>query len=160
MKKSNEVRRTKDIIRVAAVFEALKGFIVLITGCGLLLLIHKDIHAVLEHVVRHLDLNPARHYPNIFINAANHITDFQLVALALSAVAYSVVRFAEAYGLWYHQRWAEWFGFLAGGIYIPFELYELFQKVTLIKLAILLVNLFIVILLGNALYKLRKHRKR
>jgi uncharacterized membrane protein (DUF2068 family) len=63
-----------------------------------------------------------------------------------------VVRFAEAYGLWFHQQWAEWFGFLTGGMYIPLELYEMLHGVTWIKLTILIVNLVIVVLLGNALY--------
>ena len=143
-------------IRIVAAFEAAKGLIVLITGFGLLLFVHKDLHAVAEQIVRHLHLNPARHYPTIFIDVINHITDLQLLALALSAFLYAMVRFAEAYGLWHHRQWAEWFGFLTGGMYIPVEIYELFQRVTMIKLAILAANMIIIALLGNALYQSRK----
>ncbi len=156
MKMSGNRERSKDIIRVAAVFEAAKGLIVLITGFGLLMFIHKDLHAVFEQIVRHLHLNPARHYPRIFLDVINHITDVQLLGLALSAFAYSLVRFAEAYGLWYERQWAEWFGFLSGGMYIPVELFELFHGATVIKAAILAVNLFIVALLGKALYRSRE----
>jgi uncharacterized membrane protein (DUF2068 family) len=156
MKQNDKAMQSEDLIRIASVFEAAKGLIVLITGFGLLLFIHKDLHRVAEQVVRHLHLNPARHNPNIFIDVINHITDPQLVALALSAFLYSLVRFVEAYGLWYHRQWAEWFGLLTGGIYIPAELYELFQGATMIKLIILIVNVFVVALLGQVLYLSRR----
>ncbi|MCZ7627423.1 MAG: DUF2127 domain-containing protein [Candidatus Methylomirabilis sp.] len=41
------------------------------------------------------------------------------------AAGYASVRFVEAYGLWLERRWAEWFAAVSGGIYIPFEIYEL-----------------------------------
>ena len=153
---NNKTKRSKEVIRIAAVFEAAKGLVVLITGFGLLLLIHKDIHSVLEHIVRNLHFNPARHYPRIFIDAIHNITDFQLLALALSAFIYSMARLVEAYGLWHHRQWAAWFGLLTGGMYIPVEIYELLQGVSIVKLTILIVNLFIVALLGNALYQSRQ----
>jgi uncharacterized membrane protein (DUF2068 family) len=145
-----------DAVRIAAMFEAAKGIIVLFAGSGLLMLIHKDIHSVAEQFVMHLHLNPARHYPRIFLDVVTHLTDFQLWVLALSALSYAVVRLAEAYGLWFHRQWAEWFGFLTGGIYIPLELYEMLHGATWIKLTILIVNLVVVALLGNALYKSRQ----
>jgi uncharacterized membrane protein (DUF2068 family) len=154
--KNTMTKNSEDYIRIAAVFEAAKGSIVLITGFGLLLFIHKDFHVVSEQIVRHLHLNPARHYPTIFIDVIDHITDPQLLALALSAFLYAVVRLVEAYGLWYHRQWAEWFGFLTGGMYIPVEIYELARGVTTVKLAIFIVNLMIVALLGNALQQSRK----
>ena len=54
------------------------------------------------------------------------------------------------------RRWAEWFAAISGGIYIPFELYELFQGVTWLSLGALVVNVFIVGLMVNAL--IRTHR--
>lgn len=61
------IKHTPDSIRVAAVFEAAKGILVLFAGSGLLMLIHKDVHSVAEQFVRHLHLNPAKHYPRIFL---------------------------------------------------------------------------------------------
>jgi len=154
--KKTMTKPSEEYIRIAAVFEAAKGSIVLITGFGLLLFIHKDLHLVSEQIVRHLHLNPARHYPTIFIDVIDHITDPQLFVLALSAFLYAVVRLVEAYGLWYHRRWAEWFGFLTGGMYIPVEIYELVRGVTAIKLTIFIVNLMVVSLLGTELQRSRK----
>jgi len=66
-----------------------------------------------------------------------------------------LARFVEAYGLWRQRRWAEWFAAVSGAIYIPFELYELLKGVTWLPLGALLVNVFIVGIVVNAL--LREH---
>ena len=158
MQQDGKTTRSRDLIRVVSAFEAAKGLIVLVTGFGLLLFIHKDLHSVAEQIVRHLHLNPARHHPNVFIDAINHITDPQRIALALSAFLYSLIRLVEAYGLWHRRQWAEWFGLLSGGVYIPVEFYELVRSATMIKLTILIVNLFIVILLGQIVYRSRRER--
>ncbi len=144
---------TKDAVRVASVFEAAKGLVVLAAGFGVLLFIHQDIHRVATKIVLHLHMNPARRYPTIFLDALNHVNDRQLLALAISALFYAMIRFVESYGLWFHRAWAEWFGVLTGGVYIPVELYELLHGVTWIKLAVFLVNLAVVVFLGNDLYR-------
>ncbi len=59
----------------------------------------------------------------------------------------------EAYGLWYERRWAEWFSAISGGIYIPFELYELFKNPSLLIFSLLLTNILIVVLMINALLR-------
>ncbi|GFE60927.1 DUF2127 domain-containing protein [Geobacter sp. AOG2] len=131
-------------LRVVALLEGAKGTIVLLTGFGILALIHKDLHHVAEQLVQHLHINPARHYPRIFIDAAQRVTDLQLWGLALSALGYAIVRFVEAYGLWKRMSWAEWFGLLTGGMYIPVELFEVMRGVTWPKVSILIVNLGVV----------------
>ncbi|MBP2683147.1 MAG: rane protein-like protein [Deltaproteobacteria bacterium] len=138
-------------LRVVAVFEGAKGGLVLITGFGLLAFLHRGLHNAAEELVRHLHLNPARHYPRIFLDAAARVTDSELWLLALSAFLYVVVRFIEAFGLWHRKRWAAWFGALSGGVYIPVELFELARGVSLVKLTVLAVNLAIVGYLGYEL---------
>lgn len=136
---------------MVAVFEGAKGGLVLVTGLGLLAFIHRDLHAAAAEIVRHLHLNPARHYPGIFLDAAARVTDAQLWLLALSAGIYSVVRFIEAFGLWHRKIWAEWFGALSGGIYIPMELFEVVHRFSPVRLGVLAVNLAIVAYLVYAI---------
>jgi len=138
-------------LRVVAVFEGAKGGLVLVTGFGLLAFIHRGLHNAAEEVVRHLHLNPARHYPRIFLDAAAHVTDTQLRLLALSAFFYAAVRFIEAFGLWHRKRWAAWFGVLSGGVYIPVELLEVAHRLSWARLTVLAVNLAIVAYLGYEL---------
>ena len=131
-------------MRAVAVFEAAKGLLVLVAGFGLLSLVHRDAQHVAETIVRHLHLNPARHYPRVFIQAAGRVSSSRLWMLAAGAFAYSMVRFVEAYGLWRLRPWAEWFAIVSGGLYLPVEVYELVHQPTRLKAAILLGNLAVV----------------
>ena len=141
-------------LRVVAVFEGAKGGLVLVTGFGLLAFLHRGLHDAAEELVRHLHLNPARHYPRIFLDAAAHVTDTQLRLLALSAFLYTLVRFVEAFGLWRRKHWAAWLGVLSGGVYLPVELFEAAHRFSWVKLGILSVNLAIVAYLA---YELTTH---
>jgi uncharacterized membrane protein (DUF2068 family) len=145
-------------LRVVALFEAAKGLLVLLTGCGALALIHRDLHLAAEQLVRHFHLNPASRYPRIFLDLSDHVTDVQLWLLALFALAYAAVRFIEAYGLWHGRRWAEWFGLAAGGIYVPIEIFEVMHNVTEIRVTLLSVNTLIVAYLSFIIFQARQEQ--
>ncbi len=159
MGKMKRREHSKGGLRVVALFEATKGALVLSVGFGLLAFIHKDLHLAAEQLVRHIHLNPARHYPQIFIDAANHVTDSRLLAMAVAALLYSVVRFVEAYGLWRQRQWAEWFALLTAGVYIPVEFYENLRGVTWPRATVLTVNAAIVMYMAYVLYRSGKKRK-
>jgi uncharacterized membrane protein (DUF2068 family) len=129
---------------MVAAIEALKGLLVLAVGFGLTALVHRDVHHIAEELVRHFHLNPASRYPGIFIDTASRLTDPRLWLLAAFAFLYASLRLIEAYGLWQGFTWAEWFGAITGGIYIPIEIYELAQGLSWAKLALLSVNIWIV----------------
>lgn len=147
--------RLLNTLRAVAVFEAAKGTLVLVTGLGALSLIHHDVQRFAEQLVGHFHLNPAKHIPQIFIAAAANLTDARLWVLAVLAASYGLLRFVEAYGLWHERRWAEWFAAISGGIYIPFEIYELLQGDTWLSLGALAVNALVVVLMIGALHRNR-----
>jgi len=159
MGKLNEKKHSKSGLRVVSFFEAAKGLLVLLTGFGLLAFIHKDLHLAAEQLVRFMHINPASHYPRIFIDLANHLNTGHLWAMAFAALIYSVIRFVEAFGLWLDREWAKWFGLLTGGLYIPVELFEIMRGVTWPKVSICIVNLGIVLYLAYVLDQSRMNRK-
>ena len=134
-------------IEIIAIFEGAKGALVLLAGCGLLLLVHKDLNQTASELIRHLHMNPARKYPQIFLDLAGRINDTNLWAMACAAIVYSGVRFTEAVGLWLNRGWAEWFGLLSGSMYIPIEIYEVVRSATLLKMTLLIINAVIVLFL-------------
>ena len=131
-------------VRSVAFFEAVKGLLVLMAGCGVLTLIHRDYQLIAEDLIQHLHFNPANHYSKIFLDLSRNLTDARLWLFALFAFGYSGLRFAEAYGLWWQKDWAEWFAVASGAIYIPFELRELFLGVNALKISTFVINMIIV----------------
>jgi uncharacterized membrane protein (DUF2068 family) len=130
-------------LRVVAAYEAAKGVLVLLAGFGLLTLIHRDAH-------------PAKGYPRIFIDAAANVTDARLWLFAGFALAYTAIRWVEAYGLWLEKSWAEWLAVASSAIYIPAELYEIEERTTWLKMLLLAVNVCIVAYLGYVLWRARR----
>jgi len=145
-----------------AVFEAVKGILVLLVGFRLLGAVHDDLQTVAEQMVRTLHLNAANRYPRVFLEAAERYSDVRLWMLAVLALAYATVRLAEAYGLWFGRGWAEWFAVGSGGIYIPAEIYSMSHHVTWIKVGALVLNVAVVAYIGGALWRRRRdlHMKR
>jgi len=127
-----------------ALLEGAKGALVLLVGLGFFSLLHHDVQLAAERLVAHAHLDPAARYPRIFLHLAGEITDGRVLLLAAGALLYSGARFVEAYGLWLGRRWAEWFAALGGAIYIPFDLVELHQRVTLLSVGVLALNVAIV----------------
>jgi uncharacterized membrane protein (DUF2068 family) len=134
-------------LRGVAMFEATKGIVVLLLGLGLLKLVHKNLDEFAEQLIRFLHASPGGRLSNLFVTAAGKTTDKGLWALAAAAMVYSLVRFAEAYGLWHGREWAEWFALLSGAMYLPWEAFSLLRHPHPIKWIVLLANVVIVVYL-------------
>ncbi len=139
-------RHTRQLraLRAVASLELTKGLIVMLAGFGVLSLRHHDVWGVADSLLYLLHINPDRHYARIFLDWADEVTDTKLLVIAILAMVYSLLRFVEAYGLWRERAWAEWLALVSGGLYVPFELWDLLHKPTWIRAGILLVNLIVV----------------
>jgi uncharacterized membrane protein (DUF2068 family) len=140
-----EHHRRVAALRAVASLELAKGAVVLLLGFGAVSLVHKDAWDVAEGLLHFLHVNPDHHRSaQVFLNLADNVTDAKLWAMAAGAMAYSIIRFVEAYGLWRARTWAEWFALISGAIYVPFEAYEAVRRATPVHVGVLLVNLGIV----------------
>jgi uncharacterized membrane protein (DUF2068 family) len=147
-------QKSKYVLRLLSLFEAGKGFLVLLVGAGLLSLIHKNVQLDAAEIVKIFHLNPARHYPEVFINTLANLGNVRLWFLSISALLYSFIRFAEAYGLWFDRLWAIWFAVASSALFLPMELYELIDTPTKFRFIILLMNILLVVYL----YRSGRHR--
>jgi uncharacterized membrane protein (DUF2068 family) len=145
-------------LKAVAIYEAAKGVLVLVAGFGVLALMGQDLQYYAEELVDHLHLNPAKGYPRIFIDAAANVSNGKLLMFAGFALAYAIVRWIEAYGLWRARRWAEWFAVLSGAIYVPAELFSLLHHATALKALLLAVNVGIVVYMMYVLWRLERGR--
>lgn len=153
-------RTQATAVRTVAYFEAFKGVVVLLAASGLLSLIHHNLHAVAAAFIAHMHLNPASKYPQIFLDAASRLDDSHLLLLAGGAMAYALLRFVEAYGLFFKRAWAEVLAALSGAIYVPFEVLELSRDASWHGAMLLGINLVIVGIMVNALITRRENNRR
>lgn len=133
------------VLRSVASFELAKGLVVLMAAFGLLFLVGKDPWDIADGLLHLLHISPDHHFAQVFLDWADTLTASKLWAVAGVAGAYSVLRFVEAYGLWYARAWAEWIALISGSLYLPFEIYKLIHRQSLFHISILVINLAIVL---------------
>lgn len=143
--------QAKPGLKLIAILEALKGLLSFAVALGLHLLAGKDLQKWAESLVLHAHLNPAHHLPGVFIEAMGRFPQGNVQWLMLGALAYTTIRWVEAYGLWKGLRWTEWLALIGCVIYVPFEVYGLIHHPGIIGAVILIVNLMIIAYIARAL---------
>src|ERR1700733_7224532 len=156
-------RTTLQILRAVATLEVTKGMIVLRAACGVLLLIRReDPWDIADGLLKLLHISPDHHFAQVFLDWADSLTQAKIWTVAAVGVSYSVLRFVEAYGLWYARAWAEWIALISGAIYLPFEIYKVIHRQSLFHISILLINVAVVLYMvyelktGESLHRMRE----
>jgi uncharacterized membrane protein (DUF2068 family) len=147
-------------LRAIALFESSKGLLVLAIGVGLLFFLDQNLEVSVVDVLRHMRLDPASRVPHFVVEMARRTNGFDFRVVAGVSALYALVRFTEAYGLWFDRAWGEWIGALSGGIYLPFEANEAIIRPTAMHLILLIGNVIIVLFLAFHLWKRKHHAYR
>lgn len=159
-KKPDPHRRQRRLLRAVATFEFVKGIFVVAMGLCALALVHKDTWLIAEKLLERLHVNTDRRSAQLFLDFADSITDARLWAAARIAFAYAGLRFAEAYGLWKEQAWAEWVAMVAGGLLIPMEIRELLRGLTVLRGALFVGNVAVVLYMLHVILSNRRERRK
>lgn len=146
-------------LRGVALFEALKGGAAILVALWVLTLRHKDLEEVAAHILRVIHLGPEHNSARWLLRTAGRITGKQLGIVVIGILVYAVIRFTEATGLWLEREWAEWFALLSGGLYLPWEVFELIRHPTLFKWGVLGINILIVLYMAWLLIDSYRRRK-
>ncbi|ANW22772.1 hypothetical protein BA953_00335 [Vibrio coralliilyticus] len=143
--------QAKPGLKLIAILEAMKGLLSFSVALGLHLLAGKDLQQWAESLVLHAHLNPAHHLPGVFIEAMGRFPQGNVQWFMLGTLAYTIIRWVEAYGLWKGLRWTEWLALIGCVIYVPFEVYGLIHHPGIIGAVILIVNLLIIAYIARTL---------
>ncbi|WP_394179933.1 DUF2127 domain-containing protein [Marinomonas posidonica] len=132
-------------LHALALMEGIKGVIALTLVLLVYFLSGQDLHAIALERMRALAISEQSHYAQWLLMLADKVSQGRFPMFTSLALLYASLRFVMAYGLWFHLRWTEWFAFLSGCLYIPVELYAIYQDVAkLSNWMILLFNLIVV----------------
>jgi uncharacterized membrane protein (DUF2068 family) len=85
------------------------------------------------------------------------VHDKTIWAIGAVAAAYALLEGAEAIGLWFQRRWAEYLTAVATALFLPLELYELSERITVLRVFALVANLVILgyLVVAKRLFGLR-----
>ncbi len=95
-------------------------------------------------------LNNSKHGWLSDLNHLFAISTKELLLIGLGLAAYCAVLLLEMIGLWWGRRWAEYLTFVEAAVLVPFEIYELTNGVTALKVIGLVLNVAILLYLAIA----------
>ena len=136
-------------------FKLFKGVLLLIVAFGALRLIHKDVYEVVLRWVDRLRVDPDNAFIHKILVKSFGIEAKQLKAISAGTFFYATILLTEGTGLLMRKHWAEWFTVISTAVFIPLEVYELFERFTWVRVGVFIVNIAIVWYLIN---RIRQHK--
>ncbi len=129
----------------------LKGILLFIVAVKLLTLIDRDLNLWFADFISRHRIDPENTVIHTIIEKIAGINKNQLIFFSVGSFLYSARQLTEGIGLWFEKRWAEFLTVIATSLMIPVEVYEIFVKFTWVRIAALVVNVFVVWYLATRL---------
>lgn len=134
----------------------MKAATLIVTGFGILKLMHMDVVTALDHWIAMLGLDPGRPFMNHAIEKATRLSPKKIEELGLASFVYAGLFLTEGIGLWLLKLWGEWLTVIITSSLVPVEVYEICKHPTAMKIVVLAINIAIV---GYLIYRIRTDRR-
>jgi uncharacterized membrane protein (DUF2068 family) len=157
--------RDKVVLRIIAIDRAIHFLVLgLLAAAVFLFAAHeirvRNVFYRIVNAVQGTNTSPAHPAHHGFVRTVEHLFTLRsstLYLVAAAAAAYALLEGAEAVGLWFQLRWAEYLTFIATFVFMPYEIYELTLSISTLKVGALTVNVLIAmyLLFAKRLFGLR-----
>jgi uncharacterized membrane protein (DUF2068 family) len=141
------------LLRLIALFKFFKASVLIVTGIGILKLMHNDAATTLEHWFAIMGLAPGNRFVDHALREAANIPPNRIRDIGLGSFVYAALFLTEGIGLWMLKHWAEWFTVVITASLVPLEVWEIHRYPTIAKILVLIINIAVVAYL---LYRIRK----
>ena len=136
---------------VIAVFKLLKGLLLLFLGFGLLELVHAEIATLFSLLIEALHLNADSRLIHALVLKVDALQPHTVLVAGFVSLGYAGMLLVEGIGLWLEFSWAAYLTVISTSLLLPFELYEVTEQVSMLRVGLLLLNLVIVLYLVSQL---------
>ena len=136
--------RTERTLRLIAAFKLFKGALLLLVGFGVLSLMHAEASTLFSRAIEALHLNADSRVVHAALLRVDALTPTHYQVAGLTSLTYAGLLLAEGSGLWLRKRWAEYLAIVSTSLLLPFEIYELIDRITPVRAGALIANIAIV----------------
>jgi uncharacterized membrane protein (DUF2068 family) len=158
--------RSAFILRALAIERWVRGLVLALLGVAVLRLkstqvsiqdlFEKDLKA-LGPFFRQIHFKVSDSSTITSLEKVLHAKSSTLTGIGIALILYAALQIAEGIGLWSMRRWGEYLAVVGTTAFIPLEVYEVIDRVTWLKIVILLINIAAVVylLLAKRLFGIR-----
>ncbi|HUX44279.1 MAG TPA: DUF2127 domain-containing protein [Terracidiphilus sp.] len=144
------------MLLLIAAYKLVQATVIALIGVGALRLLHKDIGDVLVSVASALRFNPESRLVNFVLDKASIVNDPLLRRIGVVAFFYAGLSLAEGVGLFLEKAWGEYLTLFITASFLPWEVFEVFKRLTWIRVALLVVNTLVFLYLLKAVTERQK----
>ncbi|MDH4226326.1 MAG: DUF2127 domain-containing protein [Deltaproteobacteria bacterium] len=141
--------RKARFLKFIIAYKTIMGSLELIIFFGLLKLVDKDLKIAATTFAKYLNLDIENQYIRLLIENIAQVEHNTMIGLSISVFLFSAFNLVEAWGLHLRRKWAEWLTVASTGAMIPFEIYTIYDKVTVVRIIVLALNCAIVYYLAT-----------
>lgn len=131
-------------LTLIALFKLLKGMVLLFVGGALLGLVDPEIAAFLAPAMDVLHLHGHSRLVHSLLLKIPVVSSHTLLLMAYASLLYSVLLLVEGCGLWLEASWAGYMTVISSSVFLPVEFYDVMRQVSVLHVAMLLLNVVIV----------------
>lgn len=158
--------RSAYILRLLAIERWIRGLVIVAAGVAVLLFrssqgtvrerINSDLSAA-KPLLDQLGFSESGSGLVREIEKALNARGTTLILVASGLLLYGGLQVVEGVGLWMLKRWGEYFAVVATSLFLPLEIYELVEKLTVLRVIVFVINIAAVfyLLLSKRLFGLR-----
>ena len=143
------------MLKLIALFRWSKALVLIGAALGAMRLLHPGAAQHIAAWAMELPMAAQHRFVSELIAKLTHLDTTQVHWIVAGLLAYAALFSVEGTGLWLGKRWAEWLTIVATTSFVPFEVYELYRRMTVTRAALLAANVAIVIYL---LWRVRRKR--
>lgn len=158
LRRRRKPRHHNSFLILIAAFKLAQAALFVAIGVGALRLLHKDVGDELSRLADHLRFNPESKLVNFVLDNASRVTDQLLRRIGAVVFIYAALDLVEGIGLYLEKTWAEYMTLLITGSFLPWEVFEIFRRLTAVRVTLFTVNLLVCIYLLK-LVLARKERR-
>src|SRR5919107_3705345 len=138
-------------LEIIAGFKFVQAATLILAGLGALGLMNGGVSDFAQEWLERLALGNGQRFA---VAAATRVLPYfaaatprHFAALGAGAFAYASVFLAEGIGLWQGKKWAEWLTIIVTASLLPFEIAAVYNKLTVVRVAALVVNTLVIVYL-------------
>ena len=147
-------------LMLIAAFKLGQALLFVAAGVSVLRLMHHDLPDLVLRWARHMHFSPESHFVDFILARVSIVDDNLLRRFGVGLFAYAAVGTVEGIGLYFEKAWAEYMTLLITASFLPWEVFEIFKRLTLVHASLLVVNFLVLLYLLKVVVERGKQQRR
>jgi uncharacterized membrane protein (DUF2068 family) len=131
------------VLLLIAVYKFFHAMFFFAIAIGAHRLLHKNIADQVELFARHLRFNPESRLVIFVLRHASVINGRVLQRITLVSCLYASLTLIEGIGLYLEKAWGEFLTLAITASFLPWEILEIFRRITWIRVSLLTINILV-----------------